>query len=121
MKCLSVQQPWAWAIINGPKRIENRTWFTWHRGRLLIHAGKSKVRIGDYGPGEPPQSQLVFGAILGVAQLDDCVHIERVRGEPFAEGPWCWLLSDVRAFERPVPYSGSQGLFEVPYDMVPEV
>lgn len=118
MKCLSVQQPWSWAIIHGPKRIENRGWLTSYRGPMLIHAGKSKVRIGDYGPGEPPESSLDFGAILGVVELYDCVQLRSVKGQPFAEGPWCWLLRDVRAFDQPVEYRGAQGLFEVPESVV---
>lgn len=41
MKALSIRQPWAWAIVNGHKTIENRTWATTYRGPLLIHASKS--------------------------------------------------------------------------------
>jgi hypothetical protein len=37
MKALSIQQPWAWAIIAGHKDVENRSWYTHHRGSLLIH------------------------------------------------------------------------------------
>ena len=40
VKVLSVRQPWAWLIVAGLKDIENRTWKTDYRGRLLIHAGK---------------------------------------------------------------------------------
>lgn len=36
--CLSVRQPFAWAIVHGYKPLENRTWATGFRGRLLIHA-----------------------------------------------------------------------------------
>lgn len=39
MKALTVQQPWAWAIIHGGKLIENRTTAWAYRGRLAIHAG----------------------------------------------------------------------------------
>ncbi len=38
MKALSVVQPWAWLIMHGGKTIENRTWNTRYRGRVLIHA-----------------------------------------------------------------------------------
>lgn len=34
MKALSIQQPWAWAIVKRDKRVENRTWPTTYRGRL---------------------------------------------------------------------------------------
>lgn len=39
MRALSIQQPWAWLIVNGYKPVENRTWTHPHRGRTLIHAG----------------------------------------------------------------------------------
>lgn len=113
MMTLSVQQPWGWAIIFGPKRIENRSWRTNYRGQLLIHAGKSRIRLGDEGdslPGLPAYGKLIFGAIIGKCTLADCVPFDDVRGQPFAEGPWCWILKDVEAVE-PVPYSGRQGLF----------
>jgi hypothetical protein len=38
MKALSVKQPHATLICAGVKRVENRTWTTSYRGRLLIHA-----------------------------------------------------------------------------------
>ena len=38
MKTLSVKQPFASLICGGVKTVENRTWTTDYRGRLLIHA-----------------------------------------------------------------------------------
>ena len=43
MKTLSVKQPWASLICSGIKDIENRTWKTKFRGRVLIHAGATKT------------------------------------------------------------------------------
>ena len=40
MLALSIQQPWAWLIVNGHKGVENRDWDTRQRGDILIHAGK---------------------------------------------------------------------------------
>ena len=42
MKAISIKQPWASLIAHGIKDIENRTWRTNYRGRVLIHAGASK-------------------------------------------------------------------------------
>ena len=44
MYALTIHQPWAWAIMAGIKRVENRTWRTSHRGPLVIHAGKHRPR-----------------------------------------------------------------------------
>ena len=42
MKAISIKQPWASLIAHGIKDIENRSWRTNYRGRVLIHAGASK-------------------------------------------------------------------------------
>lgn len=109
MKTLTVKQPWAWAIIHGPKRIENRSWWTRYRGPLLIHAAKSRERLGDYGPGEPDPDSLGFQVIVGQVKLLDCVPFAEAVGRPFAEGPWCWLLGDPQLLP-PIPWKGQQGL-----------
>ncbi|KAJ7410994.1 Activating signal cointegrator 1 [Willisornis vidua] len=36
--CLSLHQPWASLLVRGIKRVEGRTWYTSHRGRLWIAA-----------------------------------------------------------------------------------
>ena len=41
---ISIRQPWAWLIVEGLKDIENRTWPTRFKGRVLIHAGKTMTR-----------------------------------------------------------------------------
>ena len=38
MKTLSIRQPYASLICRGIKTIENRSWDTFYRGKLLIHA-----------------------------------------------------------------------------------
>jgi hypothetical protein len=38
MKTLSIKQPFATLVCAGVKKVENRTWKTDYRGRLLIHA-----------------------------------------------------------------------------------
>lgn len=46
MKAISIKQPWASLIAHGIKDIENRSWRTNYRGRVLIHAGASKKKVG---------------------------------------------------------------------------
>lgn len=122
MKVLTLYPIWAWLIIHGPKRIENRTWATRHRGRLAIHAGKARTRPADRleeraireemaRQGIVVPDVLPSSCILGTVHLTDCVPLSQVAGQPFAEGPWCWLLDDVRALAEPIPSHGSQGLW----------
>lgn len=51
-KALTVKNPWAWLIAQGIKDIENRTWRTNFRGRVLIHAaaGLTKGFYSDFLP-----------------------------------------------------------------------
>ena len=89
MKALSIQQPWAWAIVNGFKPVENRTWRTNYTGPLLIHAGKRELKTDVYSmarlvAGEVSDSdpieviekyrdERVLGAIVGACVLKKCV------------------------------------------------
>lgn len=124
MKALSILQPWAWAIVHGTKRIENRTWSTKYRGPLALLAGKSpRLLAGSQPtdwhvplPGLPDFDSLAFGAIVGICRLVECVPVSvyRDRRPAYAEGPWCWILRDVAALAKPIPWKGEQGLFEVP-------
>lgn len=120
--CLSVCQPYAHAIIHGTKRIENRTWTTRFRGPLLIHASKSKLYITDCEPEDfaiegitLPKSwdDLDWGKVIGIVDVVDVVDFRAVKGQPFAEGPFCWLLNNPRAVV-PVPVRGQRSIFPVP-------
>ena len=118
MKALVIRQPWAWAVIEGHKAAENRSWTTRYRGPLVIVAGGSRASLArgtafcrSLGLDVPPH--LDFGGILGIVILRDVVRPSEV-DDPFAEGPWCWLLESPVKLEQPVPYRrGRLGLFEL--------
>jgi hypothetical protein len=124
VKCISVNQPWASAIMLSWKKFENRTWPTGYRGDLLVHAGSSRKSLGKEGDrlprlprkpdGTPDYDALPFGAILGVVRVVDCRRVEDLPPDPHAVGPWCFVLADPRPWPAPVPYRGTLGLFEVP-------
>ena len=83
MKSISIKNPWAYLICAGIKDIENRTWKTKFRGRVLIHASgklvypiftkeqESKLMlhsiIGDI------DFSMVTSAIIGSVEIVDCV------------------------------------------------
>ena len=132
IKCLTIRQPWAHLIVTPQvelppglqvKRIENRSRPINFRGRLLIHAGKSRESLNASCLSE---CDVTFGAILGVCEIIDCVafgDLARTKYASFAHatGPWCWVLGSVKRFENPVPYVGQIALFNVPLSDVPEV
>ena len=129
IKVLSVRQPWAWLIVCGYKNIENRTWKTDYRGRLYIHASQgfdwtalewleqfyeyqvlACRHFGIRGPRITMHKE-EFGAIVGYANLTDCVrHANSIWAMP---GCWHWELH--RALElAPIPLKGRLGIFEIP-------
>jgi hypothetical protein len=115
-KVLTIRQPWAWAILEGLKRIENRSWRTRYRGTLWIHAATSRATLKRYADRFPTiPSQLDFGAIIGRVQLIDCVPLDEAAGQPFAEGPWCWILASPEPI-TPRPCSGRLGLWTPPLE-----
>lgn len=126
MKALTIKQPWAFAIRCGLKTIENRSWPTAYRGPLAIHAGKSRSYLDDTQPedwhslipGLPDFALLDYGKIVAVCQLADCVPLAEVRHQPFALGPWCWLLDGIQSLTLPFPWTGAQGLFDIPDDLI---
>lgn len=121
MKCITICQPYAQLIASGQKRAENRTWALQHRGSLAIHAGKSRAWLDTYWPLPP---DMIFGAVLAIVDVIDCLHIDAIRAgmipenlmwlqtHEHASGPWCWVLANVRPV-KPMPCRGQMGLFDI--------
>lgn len=125
MKCITVKQPWAEAIVGAPmKDIENRSWATSYRGPLLIHAS-AKIRPRDQQEFEDliserglrglrPLQTLPLGCIVGVCELVDIVT--RSASPWFAGGQYGWVLKHARKIAH-IPYKGQLGLYNVPYEV----
>ena len=119
METISIQQPWAWLILNHGKDLENRSrWNYRHRGRVLIHAGKrrdgdtsrfpvQRAYIASLGIEIP--ANLPTGAIVGEATITGVVTES---DSPWFEGPTAITLSDPVAYADPVPYRGQLGIFQ---------
>lgn len=118
MKCLAVRQPWAWLLVKGYKKIENRSRRSNYRGEFLIHAS-SVIKRSDYEAAEevcrplgiklPPIDELVTGAILGSVELVDCVDSSR---DPFFFGPYGYVVANAREAQKPIPFVGQLNFFE---------
>jgi activating signal cointegrator 1 len=133
MRALTILQPWADLIMSGAKRVENRTWPTKYRGRMYVHAGKSREALVTktvdgvevcIHTGKRVED-MRFGYVLGVVVVLDCIPIEELRGNSvpskypelqahqYAEGPFCWVLAENPVHIGPWPYKGAQGLFDI--------
>jgi hypothetical protein len=117
---LSVQQPWAWAIVNGYKPIENRTWRTTFRGPLWIHAGRQFDRNGlAFIRANFPTVDLpdLFdaGGIVGRVRMSDCVDSPRTPAQSvWFFGPWGFVFDDAEPLPL-YPCRGQLGLFRAEY------
>lgn len=144
MRCLTVRQPWGWAILHGGKDVENRAnrkgqaaaKAQFNRpGRVLLHAGArlegrdafqrveslARVPVPQFGlPGAGAAS--AFGAFIASAWIDG-VHIADDCWDP-ATGRYCspWAdpdaahiqIRDVVELPWPVTYPGALGLWSIP-------
>lgn len=123
MIALSIRQPWAALVVMGPKDIENRTWPTKRRGRVLIHAAKN-MSADDYHAvigflterpslahvlkQLPKPDDLAMGSIIGAVDLVDCVSASR---SPWYMGAIGFELANAREFFH-IPFKGALGFFE---------
>lgn len=117
MRSITLQQPWAWAVIFGGKTVENRRWGT-TPGPLAIHAGTSFDRPGSVGHSalreswaravsglDPEWHRMTLdhpilaqqaGRIIGVVDIADVHFCDTTRG--------CYFDADVLGW---MPYDGS--------------
>ncbi len=125
MPALSIRQPWAWLVVNGHKDVENRTWPTRFRGRVYVHAGKTKEH-DDFPEIRSllEQTDIVLpdrfslGAIVGEVDIVGCLTGSRSK---WFFGPYGFLLRDPVAYAEPIPCRGMLGFFNVPETvMAPE-
>ena len=107
IKAISLHQPWASMIQQGSKTIETRTWYTDHRGDLLICSTLNPEMIG-----------FLCGYALCVVNLKNCRPMiwsdEAAARCKYREDLklFAWVLTEVREI-RPFRIRGHQGLYEV--------
>ena len=124
---LSIRQPWAWAIMNAGKDVENRSWATKRRGPICIHAASTLTSdeiedfnitlrgisqlCPEYLPARceyPLQDQLYRRRIIGTAEIVDCVEASE---SPWFFGRYGFVLRNVQAVAF-IPVKGTLGFFD---------
>ena len=125
--CLSIRQPYAWAIIKGAKDVENRKWRLNYRGRLYIHASL-KAYPQDVAEDVVARVADHLGMPVADALADYRQHVETARGaiigsvtmfgcavsydSAWFEGPFGFLLRDPEPFKKPIPVKGQVRKFK---------
>ena len=109
MKALSIRQPWAWLICTGQKDIENRSWKLPSKmvgKRIYVHAG---LRVDKEA--STYRWRKDTGCIIGEVTITGCVTES---GSPwFSKGGYGFTLTYPVLYEKPIPYKGRLGFFEV--------
>lgn len=121
---LSIRQPWAWAILNAGKDVENRDWSTRFRGPVCIHASKGMTK-GEYQSFVdtcfvarramksadyvhiPDFDELPRGGIIGTAEITGCVETS---ASPWFFGRYGFTLANVQRVYF-IPCNGALGFF----------
>lgn len=124
IKCLSIRQPWADAIFEQGKDIENRNWSTNFRGMVAIHSSLKRDDsffskfVEDRKINLRPFEELSLeGYIIGVVNITDSVNYHN---SLWFEGEYGFLLSNpVRL--KPIKMKGSLKLFDLPVEIEKEV
>lgn len=126
MKAITIRQPWAWAIFNCGKDIENRDWFRSIKGRVAVHAAKGMtkkeyadgvlfmLRLFGYSMTYPTDEQLDRGAIIGTVEIVGCVKQSK---SPWFVGDYGFVLRDPIVLPSPIPCSGALGFWDVPAEI----
>ena len=119
---LSIQQPWAWLIVNGHKKIENRKWRTNFRGQVAIHAGQKidydaainlqqgihPVTLEDFSINTFQYAGKGTSGIVGVAEIVDCVEESE---DEFFVGKYGFVIANARPIEF-IPCKGALSFFK---------
>jgi hypothetical protein len=139
---LTIKQPWAFAIAEGFKTVENRSRRTSYRGTLLIHAGRAvddTVTIVRYSRDAAilfderggrsnywdvrehipsrivpsPPVLMALSAVIATAELVGCHQAADGCCAPWGfPDQWHWELADVQPLDRAVPKTGALGLWK---------
>jgi len=122
MKTITIKQPWASLICKGIKDVENRTWPTKFRGRILIHAA---LKDFDFRNSMTSEYQREFikeikkpyikGAIIGSVEIIDCLKskdsLHKAWGDMYC---FHWVLANPILFPEPIPAKGKLSFWDYP-------
>jgi hypothetical protein len=112
---LSVRQPYALAIVNGWKAVENRRWRLAGPVRLLVHASTAIDHDGVRfirGLGFELPGRFVRGAIIGTVIVSG--YITDSPSKWAQPGMWHWQLTGPVPALTPIPCRGHRRLFTPP-------
>lgn len=122
MKTLTIKEPWVTAIFRYGKDIENRSWTTNYRGRLLIHTAKTKPTNEEQkaffdicertGIKNAAFNLSNCGLIIGSVELFSIDKFKHFDSFWAMDGQYHWKLINPILFDNPIPAKGQLGLWD---------
>lgn len=135
--CLSMHQPWASLLVVGIKKVEGRSWYTSHRGRLWIAATVKKPTdqeidfVEDMYRNMQPNQDLEFprdyptGCLLGCVDVVECwsheEYKENCQDETESESPYVFICDNPKQLLLKVPVKGQHKIWKLDSQVHKEV
>ncbi|XP_072258314.1 activating signal cointegrator 1 [Pyxicephalus adspersus] len=127
--CLSMHQPWASLLVAGIKRVEGRTWYSAHRGRLWIAAAAKRPSPQEISELEASYRVLLNKAIdfpkdyptsclLGCVEVVDCLSQEQFH-EQYADlgeesaSPFVFICTNPQELLIKFPIKGQHKIWKL--------
>jgi hypothetical protein len=124
-----MHQPWASLLVKGIKKVEGRSWYTSHRGRLWIAATAKKPTdqeidaVEDIYKGIYPNEVLKFpreyptGCLLGCLDMVDCwsheEYKENCHDQTESESPFVFICENPQQLLIKVPVKGQHKIWKL--------
>lgn len=119
MKVITLKEPWASLVVQGFKKYEFRSWKTNYRGKVLIHAGKSKEDVDRF---KNYNLDISSGEIIGEAYITDCIFVseefdKRLRKcdaivyEHNHVGLYAFKLENIKKYTKKIKCRGQLGIW----------
>jgi len=132
MKAITIKQPWASLIIEGLKDVENRTWPTKFRGRVLVHASAAidknaidRISLINDELAKKIKHELIcnklpLGVIIGHVEIVSCLchthhSINDTKSIWAEKDAWHWILANPTKIMEPIPAKGKLSFWDYPY------
>ncbi len=137
MKALSGYAEWFWLMAKGCKDVENRNWSLASKGihrsqlplRIYLHASKTRASreerlfiLRTLTFDQADEFLAVYwpryrGHIIGEITITDEITADEViailPGTPWFFGPYGFVVKYPELYDKPIPYRGQLGFFEV--------
>lgn len=113
MKAITIKNPYSYLICKGIKDIENRTWKTKYRGKVLIHCAASPIKIKQQQDGQATIMEIKLltalneseelglnSCIIGEVDIVDCITDSK--SEWALPNNYHWVLENAILYDEPI-------------------